>query len=198
MPSIPARPVIRPARPEDTPGISRLVRELAEYERAPDQVCLDDADLARALFCDSPKVFAHVAERNGTVQAMVVWFITYSTWTGRHAIYVEDLVVTHDARGQGLGRALLAELARLAVKAGYIRLQWSVLDWNEPAIGFYRHLGARPLHGWTMYRLDSAALEELAGSEPDGLAAPGRGPAAARDTPTSVTGIPEQGTPPRR
>lgn len=165
--------MIRPARPGDTAGIAELVRELAEYERAPDQVCLDEVDLAQALFCDSPKVFAHVAERNGTVEAMVVWFITYSTWTGRHGIYVEDLVVTSHARRQGLGRALLAELARLAIEAGYPRLQCSVLDWNEPAIGFYRHLGARPMGDWTVYRLDQPALAHLARSQPAGPASPG-------------------------
>lgn len=154
--------MIRPARPGDLEALTALIHELAAYERAPDQVALNRDDLARALFGEEPKVFAHVAERQGRVEAMVVWFLTYSTWTGRHGIWVEDLIVTEPARGQGLGRALLEELARVAHAAGYSRMEWSVLNWNEPAIGFYRRLGARPMAEWSIYRLGQSALNELA------------------------------------
>lgn len=152
----------RPARPDDVPVLVELVRELASYERAPDQVELHEALLDQALFGPSPKVFAHVAEDEGVVQGMAVWFVTYSTWTGRHGIHLEDLFVRPTARGQGAGRGLLSALARTAIDAGYRRLEWNVLDWNEPAIGFYRQLGAVPMTEWSGYRLSGPALEDLA------------------------------------
>jgi len=154
--------MIRPARPDDTGALVGLVRDLASYERAADQVALDDEALSAALFGGHPKVFAHVAERNGEIVGMAIWFLTYSTWTGRHGVHIEDLFVRPDARGLGLGRALICELSRLAVDAGYTRVEWSVLDWNEPAIGFYRRLGAEALEEWTGYRLSGAALSRLA------------------------------------
>lgn len=155
--------MIRPARPEDVPAIAALVRELADYERAAHLVDLDEADLEAALFGPSPAVFAHVAEHEGTVVGMAVWFRTFSTWTGRHGIYLEDLVVSRPYRGRGLGRALLEGLARIAVASGYARVEWAVLDWNEPAIGFYRHLGAEAMDQWTVHRITGAALRGLAG-----------------------------------
>ncbi|MGH2717596.1 MAG: GNAT family N-acetyltransferase [Actinomycetota bacterium] len=156
--------MIRPARPEDIPALVALVKELAAYERAPDEVRLVAGDLRRALFGESPAAFAQVAEVRGEVVGMAVWFLTFSTWTGRHGIWLEDLVVRRDLRGQGYGRALLGALARLAVERGYARLEWAVLDWNEPAIGFYRHLGSAPQDEWTTHRVAGEALTRLAGS----------------------------------
>jgi GNAT superfamily N-acetyltransferase len=108
-------------------------------------------------------VFAHVAEHEGAVVGFALWFLNYSTWLGRHGIYLEDLYVRPDMRGQGLGRQLLAELAALCVQRGYGRLEWWVLDWNEPSIGFYRSLGAVAMDEWTVQRLTGQALAGLAG-----------------------------------
>ncbi len=154
--------MIRPATPEDAGAIVALVRELAAYERAPDQVPLDEAALRASIFCEHPRVFVHVAEHEGRVAGMAAWFVTYSTWTGRHGIWVEDLIVSEAARGLGLGRALLSHLAAIAVAEGHARLELAVLDWNEPAIGFYRHLGARPMAEWTTYRVSGDDLTRLA------------------------------------
>jgi len=139
-----------------------MVRSLAEYERAADQVRLVDRQLAETLFGEAPSVFAHVAERSGALVGMAIWFVNYSTWTGHHGIYLEDLFVIPSARSLGVGRALLAALARVAVGRGYSRVEWAVLDWNEPAIGFYRHVGARSQDDWTVFRMSGAALEALA------------------------------------
>jgi GNAT superfamily N-acetyltransferase len=155
--------VIRPARPEDIPAIHRLVRELAEYERSADQVVATEEDLARSLFGDRPAVFAHVAEHGGAVAGFALWFLSYSTWTGRHGIYLEDLYVAPELRRHGYGKALLAELARICVERGYGRLEWAVLDWNTPAIGFYRAAGAAAMDDWTVHRLAGQALARLAG-----------------------------------
>lgn len=141
--------------------ILQLVRELAEYERAPDEVRATEDDLRRSLFGSEPKVFAHVAEQDGEVVGFALWFLTYSTWLGTHGIYLEDLFVRPGARGGGHGKALLTELARIAVERGYGRVEWSVLNWNEPSIRFYEALGARPQDEWTVYRLTGDALREL-------------------------------------
>jgi len=158
--------MIRPARPSDAADIHRLVRELADYERSAGQVVATEDDLRRALFGEQPAVFALIAEHDGAVAGFALWFLNYSTWTGRHGIYLEDLYVTPGLRGHGYGRALLAELARICVDRGYGRLEWSVLDWNAPAIGFYASLGAVPMDEWTVNRLTGPALLALAsGSE---------------------------------
>jgi GNAT superfamily N-acetyltransferase len=154
--------VIRPAVLGDVPVIYRLIRELAEYERALDQVTATEQQLAQALFGPAPAVFAHVAEHEGRVAGFALWFLNYSTWVGRHGIYLEDLYVTPALRGTGLGRALLAELARICVERGYGRLEWWVLDWNSPARGFYTALGAVPMDEWTVHRLAGAPLRALA------------------------------------
>ncbi|HEY2549211.1 MAG TPA: GNAT family N-acetyltransferase [Streptosporangiaceae bacterium] len=154
--------MIRPARPADVPAICQLVRELAEYERAAEQAQATEDDLRAALFGQQPAVFAHVAETGGQVAGFALWFLNFSTWTGRHGIYLEDLYVTPSMRGHGLGRALLAELAGICVQRGYARLEWWVLDWNTPSIGFYRSLGAVPMDEWTTFRLTGQALSELA------------------------------------
>jgi GNAT superfamily N-acetyltransferase len=154
--------MIRDARPGDVAAIHRLVRELAEYERSVDQVVATEEDLRASLFGLAPAVFALVAEHEGTVAGFALWFLNYSTWTGRHGIYLEDLYVTPELRRHGFGRALLAELARICVERGYARFEWSVLDWNEPAIAFYRSLGATAMDEWTVHRLAGPALHALA------------------------------------
>ncbi len=156
--------MIRPAIPQDVPQIHRLMRELAEYERSLDQVTATEDDLRLALFADQPAIFAHVAEHEGTVAGFALWFLNYSTWLGRHGIYLEDLYVTPALRGAGLGRALLGELARICVQRGYGRLERWVLDWNAPARGFYESLGAVAMDEWTVHRLTGPALDALAGS----------------------------------
>jgi GNAT superfamily N-acetyltransferase len=154
--------MIRPARPSDAADIHRLVRELADYERSAGQVVASEDDLQLALFGEQPAVFALIAEHEGSVAGFALWFLNYSTWTGRHGIYLEDLYVTPGLRRHGYGRALLAELARICVERGYGRLEWSVLDWNAPAIGFYASLGAVPMDEWTVNRVTGPALLALA------------------------------------
>ncbi|WP_282944821.1 GNAT family N-acetyltransferase [Cellulomonas endometrii] len=156
--------VLRPARPGDEPGILACIRELAAYEREPDAVETTEPDLATALFGASPAVFAHVVEREGAVVGIAVWFLSYSTWTGRHGIYLEDLYVRADHRGHGYGGALLRTLAAVAVERGYARVDWAVLDWNAPSIAFYRSLGAVAMDDWTGYRLTGDALVDAAGT----------------------------------
>lgn len=155
--------MIRTARPADTDSLLQMIHDLAAYERSPESVHIDRDQLHGALFGPSPSVFAHVAEEDGVIVGMAIWFLNFSTWTGRHGIYLEDLFVKPQARGAGHGRALLVTLARLAVEAGYGRVEWSVLDWNQPAIGFYRSLGAEPMEEWTTFRLAGDALAGLAG-----------------------------------
>ena len=153
---------VRRARPEDVPAVVSLVRELASYEREPDSVIATEEHFREALFGADPKVFCHIAEDDeGNVVGFAVWFLNFSTWLGTHGIYLEDLFVRPDARGGGHGRALLSELARIAVDNGYGRMDWAVLDWNEPAQGFYASLGAQPQAEWTGWRLTDDALKAL-------------------------------------
>ena len=154
--------MIRPASPEDVTTILRFIRELAAYERALEQVEATEEDLERALFGPAPAVFAHLAENEeGEPVGFALWFLNFSTWTGRHGIYLEDLYVTPEARGGGYGKALLTELARIAVERGYARYEWSCLDWNEPSIRFYKSLGAEAMSEWTGYRLSGRALQTI-------------------------------------
>ena len=154
--------MIRYATPGDVPDILRLIRELADYERALHEVKATEEQLHDRLFGDDPKVFAHVAEHDGRVVGFAVWFLTFSTWNGTHGIYLEDLFVEPEYRGHGYGKTLLTELARIADDRGYGRVEWSVLNWNEPAIGFYEALGATPQGEWTVYRLTGDALTRAA------------------------------------
>ncbi|WP_063010576.1 GNAT family N-acetyltransferase [Nocardia kruczakiae] len=154
--------MIRRATPEDVPALVDLVYDLADYEKAREQCALTAADLHSALFGPAPALFAHVATVDGRVAGCAIWFLNYSTWTGKHGIYLEDLYVRPEARGRGLGTALLAELAREAVANGYTRVDWSVLDWNTPSIEFYRGLGAVAQDEWTGFRLAGDALARLA------------------------------------
>jgi GNAT superfamily N-acetyltransferase len=154
--------VLRRARRGDEDGIVGCIRALAEYEREPDAVKTTPDELRQALFGPSPAVFAHVVEKGGQIVAIAVWFLNYSTWTGRHGIYLEDLFVRETERRHGYGRALLKALAELCTQRGYTRLEWSVLDWNEPSIRFYRSVGATGMDEWTVQRLSGDALTRLA------------------------------------
>ncbi|MGV9995259.1 N-acetyltransferase family protein [Streptomyces sp. NPDC003374] len=159
--------MIRTATPADIPVIHTLIRDLAAYEKAPEEARATPAQLTEALFGERPAAFAHVAEDGtGEVVGFALWYLSFSTWRGVHGIHLEDLYVRPEARGGGHGRALLTELARICVARGYERLEWSVLDWNRPAIDFYRALGARPQDEWTVYRLTDEALGALA-ARPD-------------------------------
>lgn len=156
---------IREATPADVPAIVALVHGLAEYEREPQSCHLTEDQLTAALFGPAPALFGHVAEAGGpearTVVGCALWFLNFSTWRGVHGIYLEDLYVDPAHRGAGLGKALLTRLAETCVERGYGRLEWSVLDWNEPSIAFYRALGAESMDEWTVYRLAGKTLAEL-------------------------------------
>ena len=162
--------MVRAAEPRDVAAIHSMIGELAEFEREPDAVVASAADLAEALFSNvksagtGPAAYAHVAELDGQVVGFALWFLNYSTWLGRHGIYLEDLYVKPAARGSGVGTALLRQLARLCVERGYGRLEWWVLDWNSPAIDFYKAHGAIPMDEWTVFRLTDAALTDFARS----------------------------------
>ena len=154
---------IREATPADVPAILQLVHDLAAYEKEPDAVRATEAHFHTALFpaTGTPTTFAHVAEVDGEVVGMALWYLTFSTWTGVNGIWLEDLFVQPEQRGSGMGRELLATLARTCVERGYQRLEWWVLDWNEPSIGFYESIGAVAQDEWTRFRLDGDALGGL-------------------------------------
>ncbi|MBS7663018.1 GNAT family N-acetyltransferase [Pseudomonas lalucatii] len=153
---------IRPAQPADTDLILALIRELAAYEKLGDQVVAQPAQLLEHLFGPRPHAEVLIGEVDGQAAGFALFFHNFSTFLGQPGIYLEDLYVRPAARGAGLGKALLTRLASLAVERGCGRLDWGVLNWNEPALGFYRSLGARPQDGWTNYRLSGAALRALA------------------------------------
>jgi GNAT superfamily N-acetyltransferase len=157
---------IRPAQPSDVPSILALVRELAEYERAPEQVLASETDFTRAFFGDGPSAWCLVADDGGII-GYAIYFLSFSTWLGQHGIYVEDIYVQEEHRGHGVGTAFLQYLAHECVINGYGRLEWSVLDWNTPAWAFYRGLGAQPMDEWTMHRISGTALSELARTRHD-------------------------------
>jgi GNAT superfamily N-acetyltransferase len=154
---------IRRATAADLPLIAGLIRALAEYEKLAREVRFDEAVLGEKLFGSRPYAEVLIAELDGEAQGFALFFHNFSTFEGRPGLYLEDLFVRPEARGRGVGRALLAELARIAVARDCARLEWWVLDWNTPAIGFYRSLGARPMDDWTVMRVDGAALAALAG-----------------------------------
>ena len=152
---------IRPATAADLPLIAQLIRDLAEYERLAHEVRFDDQVLAEKLFGPRPYAEVVIGEIDGTAQGFALFFHNFSTFEGRPGIYLEDLFVRPEARGSGLGKALLSHLAALAVERDCARLEWWVLDWNEPAIGFYKKLGARFMDEWTVMRVDGDALQQL-------------------------------------
>ncbi len=165
---------IRRARPGEAGLVLGFIRELAEYERLLHEVRANEAELDAALFCDSPRVFCDIAFLDGEPVGFALYFYNFSTFLGRHGIWLEDLYVRESLRGRGIGKALLAGLARRCVAEGLGRLEWWVLDWNAPAIATYRALGAQPMEEWTVQRLTGEALERLADNA-TGIA--GRGPA---------------------
>jgi GNAT superfamily N-acetyltransferase len=154
--------VLRPAKPSDVAAIAQLIRDLAAYEREPDAAVVSEEDLLRDGFGPSPRYFCLMAEWSSAVAGFALYFHNYSTWQGRWGLYLEDLFVKPEFRALGIGKALLVELARIAVREGCGRFQWQVLDWNEPALRFYEKLGARRLGEWVTMRLDGEALERLA------------------------------------
>ena len=154
---------VRYATAADVPVILRFIRELAEYEREPDAVLTTEADLLRDGFGPMPRFRCLLADWQGEPAGFALFFTSYSTWRGHHGIRLEDLYVTPAARGVGMGRALLRRLARVAVEEGCPRLEWDVLGWNAPAIGFYERLGAQKLDEWHIMRVADDALKALAG-----------------------------------
>jgi GNAT superfamily N-acetyltransferase len=155
-------PAVREARATDVERIRELIVELADYERSVDAVKVTTEQLHTALFSRDPTVYALVAEVEDTVVGFALYFLNFSTWEGVNGIYLEDLYVSPEQRGSGLGRALLKALAEIAVSRGYARFEWSVLTWNQPAIDFYRALGAVPMEEWAVYRLSGDALRQAA------------------------------------
>lgn len=156
---------IRPATSADVPTILRFIHELAEYEREPHSVLATEADLLRDGWGPTPRFTALIADYNGAPAGFALYFTTYSTWRGHHGIRLEDLYVTPSLRGHGIGRALLARLARIAVDQGCPRLEWDVLAWNEPAIAVYHRIGAHILTEWRMMRLSDQPLAALAATD---------------------------------
>ena len=157
---------IRRARPTETGLVLSLIRELAEYEKLLHEVEATEAMIDAALFGDNPLLFCEIAEWNGEPAGFAVWFVNFSTFSGRSGIYLEDLFVRPAYRGKGIGKALLAYLAKLCVEKGWARLQWSVLDWNTPSIAFYKSLGAVMMDEWTVCRVNGPALTALAKAAP--------------------------------
>jgi len=155
---------IEPATAADVPVMLRMVKALAEYERMADEVVATEESLRQSLFGVQPRAEAALAYAGAEAVGFTLWFHNYSTFLGRAGLYLEDLFVLPQWRGRGVGRALLEHLARVAVERGCGRMEWSVLDWNEPAIGFYRSLGAQAMDAWTVYRLTGDALTALAKS----------------------------------
>jgi len=185
MSPVPITGRLRPARPTDVPEILGMIHDLAAYERAPHEVEATQEQLRTLLFGGTPEApdlasttpsgapaaYAHVVEhpdedRGYVLGAFALWFLNTSTWKGTHGVYLEDLYVRPELRGHGYGTALLQSLARVCLERGYRRLEWWVLDWNEPALGFYRSIGAEPMDEWTVHRLTGDALLQLAAHDP--------------------------------
>ncbi len=155
---------IRPATPADVPTILRFIRDLATYEREPDAVHATESDLIRDGFGPTPRFSCLIAEHNNTPAGFALYFTSYSTWEGHHGLYLEDLYVSPEFRKLGLGKSLLSRVAAIAVEQGCPRLEWSVLDWNQPSIDFYHRIGARKKSEWFMMRLSGENLTQLAAS----------------------------------
>jgi GNAT superfamily N-acetyltransferase len=154
---------VRRAVAGDEGEILRLIIALATYEHQPEAVRATEASLAAVLFNDDPRVFANMAEQNGRTVGFALWFLTYSTWTALPSLYIEDIYVEQECRGGGVGRRLFEALGEEARRLGCGRIDWAVLDWNEPAMAFYRRIGGRPAVGWQPWRLEGAAFERLTG-----------------------------------
>jgi GNAT superfamily N-acetyltransferase len=155
--------LVRPAQPDDAGLVVRFIRALAEYERLEAEAVATEADIARDLFAPNPRVFCDIAELDNKPVGFAMWFYTYSTFLGRHGIWLEDLFVNPEARGQGVGTAMLRRLARRCLEESLGRFEWAVLDWNAPSIGFYESLGAGIRRDWEHCRLTGDALARMAG-----------------------------------
>ena len=153
---------IRSAQISDLPEILQFIHDLAKFEKAPNEVKLSLSELEESLFTKNPQVYCLISEADGKATGFAVWHLNYSTWLGRHGIYLEDLYVDPKYRGLGHGKALLRRLAQICIERGYKRLQWWVLDWNESAIEFYKSIGAQPMDEWTVFRVSGSSLEKLA------------------------------------
>ncbi len=156
--------LIRAARPADSALIFALVRDLAEYEKLSSEVDAMPEAIAAALFAPEPRLFCNIAEWNGEPAGFAAWFLSFSTFRGRHGIYVEDLFVRPAFRGKGIGKALMARLAQRCVDEGWARVEWAVLDWNAPSIAFYKSIGAQVMDEWRICRLSGKALRDFAGA----------------------------------
>lgn len=165
MPTNPSSIEIRPARVDDVPLILRFIRELAVYEKAEHEVVATEAALRRSLFAEDPHAHALVCRVGGEDAGFALYFFNYSTWQGRQGLYLEDLYVSPAYRNAGAGKALLHHLARIAVARNCGRFEWSVLDWNAPAIAFYQSIGAIPMDEWVRYRLAGDALAKFAAGD---------------------------------
>lgn len=157
--------LIRAAKPDDSPAIYRFIRELAEYEKLLHIVTATESDIQEALFGVRPCAEAILAYWEGNPVGFALYFTTFSTFAGQPGLYLEDVYIKPDYRGKGIGKAVMTYLARLAKERGYKRFEWSVLDWNEPAIRFYKNLGAVPMDEWTVYRLTGENLNRLGSEE---------------------------------
>ena len=155
--------IVRPATIADLPEIFKYIHALAEYEKAPEEVVLSIDDLKQSFFCENPQVHCLLSEESSVVTGIAIWHLNYSTWLGKHGLYLEDLFVDPKYRGAGHGKALLVRLAQICIEQGYPRFQWWVLDWNEPAIDFYKSFGAVAMDEWTVFRLSGDPLKKLAG-----------------------------------
>jgi GNAT superfamily N-acetyltransferase len=158
--------LIRAAVPADATLVFALVRELAEYENLQGEVAATPEAIAAALFAPEPRLYCDIAEWNGEPAGFAVWFLNYSTFRGRHGLYLEDLFVRPQFRGHGIGKALMARLARHCVEQGMARFEWAVLDWNKPSIAFYKSIGAQVMDEWRICRLSGQALADFAGAAP--------------------------------
>lgn len=154
--------IVRAATPTDSAEILRYIHALAEYEKAPSEVVLSISDLESSLFCENPQVYCLLSQLGDEITGIAMWHLNYSTWLGKHGMYLEDLFVDPKHRGAGHGKALLIRLAQICVEKGYPRFQWWVLDWNQPAIDFYNSLGAVAMDEWTVFRLTGEDLIKLA------------------------------------
>jgi GNAT superfamily N-acetyltransferase len=152
---------IRPAQQDEVGIVLQLIHDLALYEKAPNEVEATEKELLETIFVNNARVFCDVVDVDGEIAGMAIWFLNYSTWQGKHGIYLEDLFIKPEFRGKGYGKALLQHLARVCDERGYGRFQWWVLDWNSPAIEFYKSLGAVAMDEWTVYRVSGDPLKKL-------------------------------------
>lgn len=157
--------IVREATLRDIPQIHQYIKDLAKFEKALEEAVLTEEDLKESFFTNSPQVYCLVSELDNVVTGIAIWHLNYSTWLGKHGIYLEDLYVDPKYRGQGHGKSLLVRLAKICLDRGYPRLQWWVLDWNKSAVDFYHSIGAHAMDEWTVFRVSGNELRKLANNE---------------------------------